>query len=129
MRDGEERSRAAINWDDGPDAFQGTVNLMNLPESGNGGDGSEMDAKNMMPTMHTAGKPWFVVGTKADLPETRENFKELQAYLDAVTTGTEPHPSGIDRAWTKRVTAIPISAIKGQGVDRIVHWTVGLLGE
>lgn len=125
MRDEEERSRSAINWDESPDPFQGTVNLMAVSESGHGlAAGGEMT-----PTMHTAGKPWFVVATKADLPQTRDNFKELKAYLDAVTAGTEAHPIGVEAAWTKRCAAIPVSAINGQGVDRIVRWTVGLLSD
>lgn len=78
---------------------------------------------------HIAGKPWFVVATKADLPETRENYKELKEYLESITKGDESHPSGVEGAWTKKCAAIPVSAINKQGVDRIVHWTVGLLDE
>lgn len=77
--------------------------------------------------LHIAAKPWFVVATKGDLPGTQGNFKELREYLTRVTNGEEPHPSGVEGAWIKDCAAIPVSAIKGQGVDRIVHWTVGLL--
>lgn len=79
--------------------------------------------------LHIANKPWFVIGTKADLPGTQENFKELREYLTRVTNGDEPHPSGVQNSWTKDCAAIPVSAIKGQGVDRIIHWTVGLLDD
>ncbi|KAJ4408660.1 GTPase of the mitochondrial inner membrane that associates with the large ribosomal subunit [Gnomoniopsis sp. IMI 355080] len=79
--------------------------------------------------LHIANKPWFVIGTKADLPGTKENFKELRAYLSRVTNRDEPHPSGIENSWTKDCAAIPVSAINGQGVDRIIHWTVGLLDD
>ncbi|KAG7135271.1 GTPase MTG2 like protein [Verticillium longisporum] len=79
--------------------------------------------------LHIASKPWYVVATKGDKPETQENFKELQAYLEDIKNGVKPHPSGIEEAWTERVTAIPVSAINGHGVDRIVHWTVGLLDD
>lgn len=79
--------------------------------------------------LHIANKPWFVIGTKADLPGTQENFKELREYLTRVTNGDEPHPSGVANSWTKDCAAIPVSAINGQGVDRIIHWTVGLLDE
>ncbi|KAG7131790.1 GTPase MTG2 like protein [Verticillium longisporum] len=79
--------------------------------------------------LHIASKPWYVVATKGDKPETQENFKELQAYLEDIKNGVKPHPSGIGEAWTERVTAIPVSAINGHGVDRIVHWTVGLLDD
>lgn len=128
MRDEEERSRSAINWDEGPDPFEGTVNLTAMAESGSVPSGDDAAAA-MTPTMHTAGKPWFVVATKADLPETRDNFKELKTYLDAVTAGSEAHPSGVEDAWTSKCAAIPVSAINGQGVDRITHWAVGLLSE
>ena len=81
------------------------------------------------PTQHISNKPWFVVATKADLAETQANFTELKAYLEHVTAGAAVHPSGVNEAWSKNCAAIPVSAINGQGVDRIVHWTVGLLEE
>lgn len=124
MRDEEEADRevdSRVDWDlesdmDGP---------MNLPP------GFETGSPNstVTPALQIAGKPWFVVATKADLPETQGNFKELKEYLDGITRGDKPHPSGVENAWTKDCTAIPVSAINGQGVDRIVHWTVGLLDE
>jgi len=77
--------------------------------------------------LHIASKPWFVVATKGDLPGTQENYKELREYLDSITRGDAPHPSGIEDGWTENCVAIPVSAINGHGVDRIVHWTVGLL--
>lgn len=79
--------------------------------------------------LHIANKPWFVIGTKADLPGTHENFKSLREYLTRVTDGDEPHPSGVEGSWTKDCAAIPVSAIQAQGVDRIIHWTVGLLDD
>ncbi|KAF3768023.1 GTP-binding protein Obg/CgtA [Cryphonectria parasitica EP155] len=79
--------------------------------------------------LHIAAKPWFVIATKGDLPGAKENFKELREYLTKVTNGDAPHPSGIEKAWIKDCAAIPVSAIKGQGVDRIIHWTVGLLDD
>ncbi|ROW09591.1 hypothetical protein VMCG_02556 [Cytospora schulzeri] len=77
--------------------------------------------------LHIAAKPWFVIATKGDLPGTQENFKELRDYLTRVTNGDEPHPSGVEGGWRKDCAAVPVSAIKAQGVDRIIHWTVGLL--
>ncbi|KAI1845812.1 hypothetical protein JX266_008177 [Neoarthrinium moseri] len=79
--------------------------------------------------LHIAAKPWFVVATKGDLPGTEDNFARLKAYLNAVTDGQEEHPSGVEGAWTLDCAAIPVSAINGHGVDRIVNWTVGLLDE
>ena len=74
-------------------------------------------------------KPWFVVATKADVEGTRDNFANLQAYLDALATGSVDHPSGRKNAWKGRLNAIPVSAIRGEGVDRIPQWTVGLLDD
>ncbi|KAK7981809.1 GTP-binding protein obg [Apiospora saccharicola] len=79
--------------------------------------------------LHIAAKPWFVVATKGDLPDTQDNFQKLKAYLDDVTDGKEVHPSGVEGAWTHDCAAVPVSAINGHGVDRIVHWTLGLLEE
>ncbi|KAL6353190.1 hypothetical protein LRP88_13680 [Fusarium phalaenopsidis] len=124
MRDEEEADReidSRVDWNlesdlDGP---------MNFPPEFETG----LPDSTMTPALQIAGKPWFVVATKADLPETQSNFRELKEYLDGITKGDKPHPSGVENAWTKDCTAIPVSAINGQGVDRIVHWTVGLLDE
>ncbi|CAI4210566.1 unnamed protein product [Parascedosporium putredinis] len=112
MREEEERSReidARVDW-------RLTSDLSS--------DGSRPRACH-----HIASKPWFVVATKADLPETQNNFRELKAYIDDVGAGAQPHPTGLEGAWTKRCAAIPVSAIHGQGVESIVHWTVGLLDD
>ncbi|KAG9504454.1 hypothetical protein J7337_004427 [Fusarium musae] len=124
MRDEEEADRAIeshIDWDVTSD-MDGPMNL----SPGMANDEEDFSSK---PGLQIAGKPWFAVATKADLPETQENFKELKQYLDSVTKGEKPHPSGVTDAWTKDCAVIPVSAINGQGVDRIVHWTVGLLDE
>jgi GTP-binding protein len=76
-----------------------------------------------------AGKPWFVVATKADLPGTKENFEALTAYLELVNSGEEEHPSGQQKLWEGKVEGIPISAINGHGVERITEWTIGLLDD
>ena len=129
MREEEDKSRDAasqIDWSLDPSSTgrvpqRSIYDLSNVDIMGNG---SQPTAAK-----HIAGKPWFVVATKADLPETQENFRELKQYLEDITQGEAPHPSGVEGAWTKKCTAIPVSAINGQGVDRITHWTVGLLDE
>ncbi|OLN88255.1 GTPase MTG2, mitochondrial [Colletotrichum chlorophyti] len=126
MREEEERDReidSRVDWD------------LTSGVRGQGQSESHMVVADAPPApeppkgLHIAAKPWFVVATKADLPETQENFKELREYLERINQGVAPHPSGIETAWTENVTAIPVSAINGQGVERIVHWTVGLLDE
>lgn len=72
-------------------------------------------------------KPWFVVATKADLDGAQENFARLQRYLDAIMSRDEDHPSGLKNSWHGRLAALPVSAIRGEGVDRIPEWTVSLL--
>ncbi|KAH6895613.1 hypothetical protein B0T10DRAFT_434960 [Thelonectria olida] len=123
MRDEEEQDRevdSRIDWDLSDDG--GPVNYAD--------DFSvTSNTPDEQPGIQIAGKPWFVVATKADLPETQENFKELKDYLDSIMRGEKPHPSGAEQAWLKNCAAIPVSAINGQGMDRIVHWTVGLLDE
>ncbi|MCJ1464217.1 GTPase of the mitochondrial inner membrane that associates with the large ribosomal subunit [Pseudocyphellaria aurata] len=73
-------------------------------------------------------KPWFVVATKADVEGTLANFQALQAYLKELGE-TKAHPSGRRNAWRGPLAAIPVSAIRGEGVERIPEWTVGLLDE
>ncbi|GES62328.1 GTP-binding protein Obg [Aspergillus terreus] len=70
-----------------------------------------------LPPIHT--KPWFVVATKADLPETQEQFKRLREYLIAVEKGEVEHPGGHPDGWREKVCAVPVSAMRGEGVDRI----------
>jgi GTP-binding protein len=120
MREDDEREREAserIDWEgDGTTPMMSRMMIADLPEP------------TTEPTgLHIAAKPWFVIATKGDLPGTEENFSKLKEYLDAVTDGQELHPSGVEHGWTDDCVAIPVSAIHGQGVDRIIHWTLGLL--
>jgi GTPase involved in cell partitioning and DNA repair len=125
MREDEEKERereARVDWT----ADAGTHSYSKW------GGGSMMMTDYPVPPpsptgLHIAGKPWFVVATKCDLPETQQNFEQLREYLAAITRGDEPHPSGIDEGWIDNCTAIPVSAINGQGVESIIHWVVGLL--
>lgn len=137
MREDERRERdaeARIDWDGvsggsggagagvGSGAGAGSMMMMaDLPDLGLAEDG--------VGGLHIAAKPWFVVATKGDLPGTEDNYARLKDYLDAVTDGREPHPSGVEGAWTLDCAAVPVSAINGHGVDRVVHWIMGLLDE
>lgn len=131
LRDDEETEReigGRIDWEGdgsrspGP-GRTGYGGQMIVADLSGPADNSEMGG------LHIAAKPWFVVATKGDLPSTEENYARLKEYLAAVTDGQEPHPSGVEGAWTEDCAAIPVSAIHGHGVDRIIHWTVGLLDE
>ncbi|GAP82618.1 putative GTP-binding protein [Rosellinia necatrix] len=122
MRDLEDREREVserIDWrGDGNTLATGRMMVADLPEP------------TAEPTgLHIAAKPWFVIATKGDLPGTEENFKKLKEYMDAITDHREPHPSGVEHAWTHDCVAVPVSAIHGQGVDKIIHWTLGLLDD
>lgn len=72
-------------------------------------------------------KPWYVIATKADKESTQDAFRGLQTYVRNVEAGTTPHPSGQPNAWRARIATLPVSALHGQGTDRIAHWTAGLL--
>ncbi|KAL8793448.1 MAG: hypothetical protein Q9195_003931 [Heterodermia aff. obscurata] len=72
-------------------------------------------------------KPWFVVATKADIQGAQDNFARLQAYLDAVAEKTVDHPSGKRTSWKGPLTAVPVSAIRGEGVECIPDLIVSLL--
>ncbi|KAF1997337.1 GTP-binding protein Obg/CgtA [Amniculicola lignicola CBS 123094] len=72
-------------------------------------------------------KPWLVVATKADLPNTQENYASLQQFLSAVNQGEQPHPSNRKNAWRKDVRAVPISAIRAEGVEVIPQLVMDLL--
>ncbi|KAJ5924194.1 GTPase Obg [Penicillium verhagenii] len=70
-----------------------------------------------MAPIHT--KAWFVVATKADLENTQPQYRALQEYLNAVEKGTVDHPSGNPDGWKQKLRAVPISAIRGEGVAQI----------
>ncbi|PGH28121.1 obg family GTPase CgtA [Polytolypa hystricis UAMH7299] len=72
-------------------------------------------------------KPWFVIGTKADLPGTHENFQALHAYLADVEKGEAEHPGGQKNGWRDHLFSLPISAINAQGVSSIPERVVRLL--
>lgn len=72
-------------------------------------------------------KPWFVVATKADLPETRRNFAALQDYLSQVQQGLIKHPSGHEDAFRERLVVVPVSAIKAEGVSGIPNLVMTFL--
>jgi GTP-binding protein len=74
-------------------------------------------------------KPWFVVATKADLPNTQDNYRALQAYLNQVQTGAAPHPSTRKNAWKYDLQSIPVSAINASGVEVIPRLVMDLLEE
>lgn len=69
-----------------------------------------------------ASKPWFVVATKADKEGTQENFQHLQAYLKGIEDETITW-----KGWKQRMNVVPVSAINGQGVQRIPAYVAGLL--
>lgn len=72
-------------------------------------------------------KPWFVIGTKADISDTQGNFRALEAYLSDVGKGAVEHPSRRENAWRERLHAIPVSAINAEGVNAIPQTVVDLL--
>lgn len=84
---------------------------------------------DFIPTTPISAKPWFVVATKADLPSTQTNYQELQGYLDRLNKGTEPHPCHRKNAWKNSVQAVPVSAIKAEGVEAIPQLVMDLLEE
>lgn len=74
-------------------------------------------------------KPWFVVATKADLEASQDSFLKLQHYLQQVGKAEVEHPSGRKNSWRGKLAAIPVSAVRGEGVERVAEWTIQLLGQ
>lgn len=72
-------------------------------------------------------KPWFVVATKADQGDSQPNFAHLHTYIRGVESGEMTHPSGRQRGWRNRIAAIPVSALRGEGVSKIPEWVAALL--
>lgn len=90
---------------------------------------SSSESLPTLPMAPISTKPWLVVATKADLESTQEHFAQLRAYLEMVEKGTVDHPSGKKTSWRGPLAALPVSAIRGEGVERIPECVVGLLEE
>ena len=93
-----------------------------LPKNGSpydDGDGKDGVHKGSGDNKNMSKRPWFVVASKADLTENRDNFAKLQAYLQHISDGSLEHPSGRKGAWRKRLYALPVCAMKGEGVDNL----------
>lgn len=63
-------------------------------------------------------KPWFVIANKADLPGTEEKYWALKKYLEGESE---------KRSDSKEIGLLPISALRGQGVDKVVDWMKEML--
>jgi GTP-binding protein len=74
-------------------------------------------------------KPWIVIATKADLPKTQENFLKLRTYVDDLNAGKVEHPSRRQNAQSQGACALPISAINGEGVEKVIDVVVNMLGD
>ncbi|RMJ27084.1 GTP-Binding protein [Aspergillus sp. HF37] len=104
------------------------------------------DTENHRPTNHTVhtdlspnpsrdpltplpihSKPWFVVATKADLPETQGQYRKLMEYMANVEEGLAEHPAGRQDGWKQKLCAVPVSAKRGEGVSRIPKLALELL--
>lgn len=139
MRDSEpdsaaEETEGVIDWDPSssglPDIDRPRNQAIEVPD-----DDSIARALNYqstgslpplaMPPIHK--KPWFVVATKADLEHTQDQYRALQEYLSAMEKGTAEHPSGHQDGWKEKVVAVPVSAIRGEGVARIPRLVMQLL--
>jgi GTP-binding protein len=88
---------------------------------------SAIEPLPFIPTTPISAKPWFVVATKADLPNTQENYATLQKYLEDVKSGTQLHPSNRKNAWKSNIQSVPISAIRAEGVEVIPQLVMDLL--
>ncbi|KKY22848.1 putative gtp-binding protein obg [Phaeomoniella chlamydospora] len=91
-------------------------------------------ATTLPPLRHSpiSSKPWFIVATKADLPSTQSNFLSLKTSLQKIQAGEEPHPSGKPNTWSPQqngdpVECLPVSAMKGEGVENVVGIVTGIL--
>lgn len=98
--------------------------LLDLPDID-----SSIEPLPFIPTTPISAKPWLVVATKADLPDTQANYIALQKYLNDVRSGAQPHPSNRKNAWKAKVQSVPVSAIRAEGVEVIPQLVMDLLEE
>lgn len=131
LRDSEpestaEETQGVIDWDPSGEGLPGLDRPRNqsieIPEDDTVARAVTYQSTGSLPYLtmpHIHKKPWFVVATKADLEHTQEQYRALQEYLSAVEAGAVEHPSGHQDGWKEKVVAVPVSAIRGEGVTRI----------
>ncbi|KAL4785861.1 hypothetical protein BJX76DRAFT_346625 [Aspergillus varians] len=95
---------------DGGDHLTWKPPMRGLPELQADSHTNLTQSKNRLPELsfppnHT--KPWFVVATKCDLPETQDRFRKLQDYLRGVEQGEHQHPAGYTDGWRHKIFAVP----------------------
>ncbi|KAF2649836.1 GTP-binding protein Obg/CgtA [Lophiostoma macrostomum CBS 122681] len=88
-----------------------------------------IDALPLLTSTTISSKPWLVVATKADLPDTQQNYADLQRYLQDVKMGVQPHPSSRKHAWKRNLQSVPVSAIRAEGVEVVPQLVMDLLEE
>ncbi|KPI34898.1 putative GTP-binding protein, mitochondrial [Cyphellophora attinorum] len=137
-----QNSTGPIEWS--PAAFTSSSTNVSTSSSSSASAGGEEDESPLQiypppPPTHSSiqlepiklppisAKPWFVVATKADLPDTQAAYMQLREYISQVEKGEVVHPSGQKNAWRERVAAIPVSAIRGEATESIKVWVAGLL--
>jgi GTPase len=126
----EDTEQRMVDWE--PSSSRRTAST--LPSDGEDGEGGgiiihpeparELEPLKLPPI---SSKPWFVVATKADKEDTQQNFANLLAYVGGVEAGETAHPSGRKNAWKSRIAAMPVSAMRSEGVNRIPAWVAALL--
>jgi GTPase len=129
VQEEEDKKQLLATWRPFESAGNLVTNSLDMPVAESSRSGFQRGFTKNPQAPIIATKSWFVVATKADLPETKENFESLRQYLRLIESGSENHPSGRKEGWRKFLEAIPVSAINGHGVERITDLAVRLLDE
>lgn len=127
----EQTEQRIISWK----AFGSSVSSAS-PKDGAMANGSENTllhaGSQALPPLQMppiSSKPWFVVGTKADLERSQENFKKLKDYLNEVSRGLITHPCGQKNGWKGDLAVVPVSALRKEGMEHLTSWTIALLNK
>ncbi|KIW93941.1 uncharacterized protein Z519_05256 [Cladophialophora bantiana CBS 173.52] len=145
----EQTEQRLINWSPfeaqsapatGDGLFNGEGEQMSIFPSGPASSRPSSSTLEPLAYPPISAKPWFVIATKADISHpvapttleanassTQANFLSLAAYMKQVEHGQVEHPSGKQNGWRNRVAAIPVSAIRGEGIDKVMRYTAGVL--
>jgi len=125
----EESEQRIVSWK----AFGSSVSSAS-PQDGAMANGTEntllhagSQALRPLQMPPISSKPWFVVGTKADLEPSQENFGKLKDHLNGVSHGLIAHPCGQKNGWKGELVVIPVSALRKEGMEHLTNWTVALL--
>ena len=111
MQQLQDKGEELVLWRGSQEVFPKYLTSSDSPDPGNAQSRSQYLGKKKI-----SSKPWFLIANKADLPGTEIKFLELRQHLQS---------HGKKKG--QEIAVVPVSAMKGEGVEGAVQVMKGLL--